>query len=67
MTSWPGIPARIRSFLISMGVFCDSFETRSARGCPRCKGLWLREDVLTEMVFAIGDTSIAVEILPRPT
>jgi Zn-finger nucleic acid-binding protein len=26
-------------------------DARSARGCRQCRGLWLREDVLTEMVI----------------
>jgi Zn-finger nucleic acid-binding protein len=52
-----------------MGVFRDSFEqcprcgvdlmdARSASSCPQCKGLWLREDILTEMV---------ITMLPVPT
>jgi Zn-finger nucleic acid-binding protein len=32
-------------------------DARSARGCRRCGGLWLREDVLTEMV---------IEMMPVP-
>lgn len=47
-----------------MSAYRDSFErcprcavelvdARSARACPQCRGLWLREAVLSEMVIAM--------------
>jgi len=54
-----------------MSVFRDAFEqcprcgvdlidARSARGCRRCSGMWLREDVLIEMVMAMLPPSFIV-------
>lgn len=61
-----------------MSVFRDSFEqcprcgielvdAGSARGCSRCQGLWLREDILTEMVTAMLPVPTTGRLVFAPT